>query len=109
MSSLLSTLVSIASTQSVELGGKTVPLKSFVGLGRALPTIYDDFVQGKGIMQAIMDVEPEVLPVVEALANLFFPGAGNGIALVVTLLSMSHKMTPDEETVWFDRAKGNLD
>lgn len=54
-------------------------------------------------IKAIEADAPEMLPVVEAAASLLFPGAGAAVELLVFLTANSHKMTPEEEQVWFDR------
>lgn len=106
---ILDDILAIAQSKTVSINGTAVPLKSFAGLGKAFPTIWNDIVAGVDAGTVIKDIAPDVLPVVETLANAFFPGAGNAIELLMIVMAFSHKMTPEEEAVWFDRAKGSID
>lgn len=56
------------------------------------------------VLGAIEATAPEVLPIIEGVANFLVPGAGTGIGVVATLLYASHKMTPSEQEHWFNRA-----
>jgi hypothetical protein len=46
------------------------------------------------------------LPVVGQIAGMLFPQLKPEIAAVKIILSLSHRMTPEEEARWMDRASG---
>lgn len=75
------------------------------GIVRASLLAAEAVSQGRYIdaVKAIEAEAPEMLPVVEAAASMLFPGAGLAIELLVFATAHSHKMTPAEEQVWFDR------
>lgn len=108
-SSILDSILAIAQTQSITLNGTAIPLKSFAGLGAVFPALWNALITGKSLESVVQDVAPDVLPIIETLASAFFPGAGNAIELMLLVMAFSHKMTPEEEAVWFDRAKGSID
>lgn len=78
----------IAAYHDVQSGAAKTPLESMIN-------------------QAAKDGS-NLLPVLEDVANLLFPGSGTGVAIGVEglafVLSHAHKMTPSEETAWMDRA-----
>jgi hypothetical protein len=96
-------LVQIVTTRSVMIGGKAIPLATLFALLRNIPAIGAAFEKNQSVIDAFKAIEPELLPVVEQLANAFFPGSGGAIELVALLLAKSHSMTPEEEKLWMDR------
>ncbi len=67
---------------------------------------YHDMQSGKssGALEAMLKQSPAVLPILESIANFVMPGTGTGLEILAFVLSHSHKMTPEEEQLWFDRA-----
>lgn len=55
-------------------------------------------------LEAMLKQSKDVLPILESVANFIMPGSGTGIEALAFVLSHSHKMTPEEEAGWMDRA-----
>jgi hypothetical protein len=71
---------------------------------------YHDYKSGKAAtpLAAMIGQAKQVEPILLAIANLIAPGSGTavgiGIDVLAFIMTHSHKMTPEEETAWFDRA-----
>lgn len=70
---------------------------------KAAPAIAADYKEGKSLLQTVRDVAPEALPILEGIANLIAPGSGIVLEILAKGLFASHRMTPAEEKIWFDR------
>ena len=77
-------------------------------IGRAIPGIHADIKAGKPLLSIAADLEPEVLAIVEQIANVVFPGAGSIIGVLAYIVSKSHPMTAEEQQAWFDREDGTI-
>lgn len=106
---VVESVYALAKNPVITIDGHSIPLKSFGGLGSAIPKIWSDMKQGADAGTVIRDIAPEVLPVIETLANAFFPGAGDAVELMTLVLAYSHQMTDSERDIWFDRARGAID
>lgn len=79
-------------------------------ISMALMTAIHDVHNGTepSILSSILNKNPEILPIIETIADVLLgPEAGKMIDLVVNLFAMGHKMSPEEEKAWFDRASFN--
>lgn len=64
--------------------------------------------EAKTPLEAILKQGETLKPILETVMNFLVPGSGTGVEFgleaVAFILSHSHKMTPEEEQAWFDRA-----
>jgi hypothetical protein len=80
----------------------------FVAVG-AVPKLIASFEQAKrdgdhaGALATIAREVPQVLPIIEKVANYIYPGAGTGIEVMAWVLQNSRPMSPAEQQIWFDR------
>lgn len=97
---------SLANIEAI-LGEAKVAFTDAVTLFKAAPAVIAGIQQKRPVLEVLKEDAPEALAVVESLANLAFPGAGEAIQLIATLLAHSHPMTREEEETWFQRADGS--
>ena len=98
----------IASVEAVAADAK-IALTDAVIIGRAVPGIHADIKAGKSITGIMADMEPEALAVIESIANMLFPGAGNAIGVLAYIVQHSQPLVPGsiEEKNYFDKATGS--
>ena len=94
---------------SLQIGGVAVPWSDVDRLVGAAPSLAREIKAGAPAAQVVAAVGPEILAIIETVANLLFPGAGTGIDVIATLISMSRPMTAEEERAWMDRLANNAD
>lgn len=68
------------------------------------PVVVDRIIAGLSAEQVLVNLEPAALTVLEYVANMFMPGAGGAIALVVWVIKNSRPMTWDEEQAWMNKS-----
>ena len=83
--------------------GKTIPADDIEALAATVPTIFVGVTVGKSAQQIIADIEPTLLPVIEDIANMIYPGAGTAIEVISWVISNTKQMTQDEQNQWMDR------
>ena len=83
--------------------GKTIPADDIEALAATVPTIFVGVTAGKSAQQIIADIEPTLLPVIEDIANMIYPGAGTAIEIISWIISNTKQMTQDEQNQWMDR------
>ena len=83
--------------------GKTIPADDIEALAATVPTIFVGVTAGKSAQQIIADIEPTLLPVIEDIANMIYPGAGTAIEIISWVISNTKQMTQDEQNQWMDR------
>jgi hypothetical protein len=90
-------------SQFINIGGKAVPLADIEKLFNAVPTALRDYAAGKSKEQIVTDLKPTLIDIGEDVANIFFPGAGTAIEVVLFILSKARPMTQEETNAWMDR------
>jgi len=60
----------------------------------------------ESLIGSIVTDIPELLPIIEKVANYIYPGAGTAIEVLAWVMHNSRPMTPQEEALWFDRQTG---
>ena len=86
----------------------TIGPAEFALLAKAVTAAVADVESGRqpDPIKAMLAHAPEVMPLLETIANAIQPGAGVAIAAIAFGLSFSHTMTPAEAAAWFARASG---
>lgn len=72
----------------------------------AFPTVVAAVIANhdKPILEVVAQAAPQVMPILERIANRFFPGAGTGLEIITKVFYAPHTVTADEEKAWFERA-----
>jgi hypothetical protein len=94
-------------TQTIEHEINDITSSDIWVLLTALPTIIEALVANAGakpVIEVVAEAAPRVMPILERIANRFFPGAGTGLEVLVKVFYSPSTVTPDEEKTWFDRA-----
>lgn len=87
----------------INIGGINIPLADAAKLGQAVPTVILGIGANKSAEDIVKEIEPSVLPVIEDVANLIYPGAGTAIKIIAFLIEHSKKMNQEETNAWMDR------
>ncbi len=88
---------------AIVIRGVTIPFKDFEKLGAAVPTVLFGIGAGRPAKDILSDIEPSLLPIIEDIANVIFPGAGPAIAIIAFLIANARPMTQEETNNWMDR------
>ena len=95
-------LPSLSQLEVLFAEAKTIAIDAY-RLGVAAPKVAAGMRAGKSAMQSVVDDAPEILPIVESLANLAFPGSGTAIEVVAKVVALEHPLTQEETNAWMDR------
>lgn len=99
-------MLSIETIEAI-LGDVKIAFEDAVTLFKAAPAVIAGVQQKRPVLAVLEEDAPEALAVIESLANLAFPGSGEAIQIIATILAHSHPMTREEEEAWFQRADGS--
>jgi len=84
-----------------------LPVGDAARLLRAVAAGADQIAHGQDLTpDQVRALAGEALPVALAVAQALFPAAAPEISAGAVLLSLAHKMTPEEEAAWMARASG---
>lgn len=83
---------------ALHIAGATVPLSTF----RGVPKVAVDLIGKAPPKQTIKDA----IPVVEAISDVFVPGAGIAIAVVFFAIEHSKPPTAEDQQRMWDQAQG---
>jgi hypothetical protein len=89
---------------SLNIGGKPIPLADLEKMASLVPSVFSMIADGKHPEQIVAAIEPALLPIIESVANIVFPGSGTAIEVIAFLIANSKTMTQEETNAWMDRA-----
>lgn len=97
----------VADNVTVTIAHEKVPVAALAPLAAAVPHIVNGIKAGKLPAEIYADLKAnignEALDVIEGVLNIFFPGVGTLMKLIVFMVEHTVPMTQPEENAWFER------
>lgn len=97
----------VAENMTVTVAHKQVPVAALAPLADAMPHIVKGLNAGKTPEEIYADLKAHLgdtaLDVVEGVLNVFFPGVGTIMKVIVFMVEHTVPMTQEQENDWFSR------
>lgn len=91
---------------AIVIKGVAIPIATLNDLAAAIPTIVLGIGHKQNPKTIVNSLAPSVLPIIEDVANLIFPGAGTAVEIIALLGANAQPWTKEDEQRWWNRAQG---